>query len=192
MPDHDGVDDGVIRGLYKWAEAPTGPKRRATILFSGSAQGAARQAQSDLAEHFDVAAELWSATSYKKLREEASSVARWNRLHPADAARVPYVTSALAATEGPIVAVTDFLKAVPDQIASFVPEGRPYITLGTDGFGRSDTRDALRRFFETDAGHVAVAALSGLSDGKKASRDLVAKAIAHYQIDADAPDPRDS
>jgi pyruvate dehydrogenase E1 component len=192
MPDHDRVDDGIIRGLYKWADAPSGRTRRATILFSGSSQGTARQAQADLAEHFDVAAELWSATSYKKLREEATSVARWNRLHPVERPRVPYVTSLLSETEGPIIAVTDFLKAVPDQIANFVPEGRPYITLGTDGFGRSDTRDALRRFFETDTGHIAVAALSGLGDGDKASSDLVAKAIAHYQIDADAPDPRDS
>jgi pyruvate dehydrogenase E1 component len=193
-PTTKGIDDAIISGLYKWADAPKGPKRRATILFSGSAQGAARQAQADLAEHFDVAAELWSATSFKKLREEALSVERWNRLHPDDEPRTPYVHSQLSSSKGPIVAVTDFLKAVPDQIARWIPDQHQYIPLGTDGFGRSDTRDALRRFFETDAGHVAVAVLKGLCDdgsGKTTSED-VAKAIAHYQIDTDAPDPRES
>jgi pyruvate dehydrogenase E1 component len=191
-PDAKDIDDAIISGLYKWAPAPKGAKRRATILFSGSAQGAARQAQADLAEHFDVAAESWSATSYKKLREEAMSVERWNRLHPGETARTPYITSQLASTKGPIIAVTDYLKAVPDQIANWIPDDRRYITLGTDGFGRSDTRDALRRFFETDAGHIAVAALSGLAEEGQATSDDVAKAIAHYQIDTEAPDPRES
>jgi pyruvate dehydrogenase E1 component len=184
-PKPDDVDDGIIRGLYKWADPPAEPARRATILFSGSAQGAARDAQAALAEQFDVAAELWSATSYKKLREDALAVERWNRLHPNDEPRVPYVTEQLASSQGPVIAVTDFMKAVPDQIARWIPEGRPFVSLGTDGFGRSDTRDALRRFFETDAGHVAVATLSALGDG-----DAVEKAIAHYEIDADAPEPR--
>jgi len=181
----DDVDDGIVRGLYRWSAAPDGPSRRATILFSGSAQGAARQAQSDLAEHFDVGAELWSATSYKKLREDAMSAERWNRLHPGEDERTPYVAGQLATTEGPIVAVTDFIKAVPDQVARWVPRERAYVSLGTDGFGRSDTRDALRRFFETDTGHVVVATLAALGDDEG-----VAKAIAHYEIDADAPDPR--
>jgi pyruvate dehydrogenase E1 component len=183
-------DDGIIAGLYKWADAPEGPKRRATILFSGSAQGAARQAQAELAEHFDVAAELWSATSYKKLREEALSVERWNRLHPADEPRTAYVTDQLARSEGPIVAVTDYMKLVPDQISRWVPPDRGFEPLGTDGFGRSDTREALRHFFEIDAGHVVVAVLSELARAGDASPDEVAKAIAHYDIDPESPDPR--
>jgi pyruvate dehydrogenase E1 component len=191
-PDVDGIDDDIMSGLYKWADAPEGTKRRATILFSGSAQGAARQAQADLAEHFDVAAELWSATSYKKLREDALSTERWNRLHPGEDRRKPYVTTQLRSSSGPIVAVTDFVKAVPDQIAAWIPEDRSFTRLGTDGFGRSDTRDALRRFFETDAGHIAVAVLAGLAADGEATSDDVAKAIAHYQIDADAPEPRQS
>jgi pyruvate dehydrogenase E1 component len=173
-----------VGGLYKWAGAPDGGSRPATILFSGTAQGAARQAQADLAEHFDVAAELWSATSYKKLREDALDVERWNRLHPDAEPRVPRVTELLAQTEGPIVAVTDYMKMVPDQIARWIPEGRTYLSLGTDGFGRSDTREALRRFFETDAANVVVATLSAL-----ASPDEVDKAIAHYDLDPDAPNP---
>jgi pyruvate dehydrogenase E1 component len=191
-PDAKDIDDQIVRGLYKWADAPKGPKRQATILFSGSAQGAARQAQADLAEHFDVAAELWSVTSYKKLREDAMSAERWNRLHPGDKLRTPYVTTRLVSTKGPIVAVTDYMKAVPDQIAKWIPDDRRFLTLGTDGFGRSDTRDALRRFFETDAGHIAVAALAGLAENGEVTSDDVEKAIAHYQIDSEAPEPRES
>jgi pyruvate dehydrogenase E1 component len=189
-PKPEGSDEGIVAGLYKWADAPDGPKRRATIIFSGSAQGAARQAQADLAEHFDVAAELWSATSYKKLREEALSTERWNRLHPTDEPKTPYVTDQLATSAGPIVAVTDFMKVVPDQVARWVPEDRLFHPLGTDGFGRSDTREALRHFFEIDTGHVVVAVLSELAGAGEATADEVAKAIAHYDIDPDAPDPR--
>lgn len=186
----EGVDDGIMRGLYKWSEAPDGPSRRATILFSGSAQKAAREAQAELAEQFDVAVELWSATSYKALREDALSIERWNRLHPQDDAETPFVTSALASSTGPVIAVTDFMKTVPDQIARWVPDGRAFLPLGTDGFGRSDTREALRRFFETDTAHVVVAVLSALASAGEATADEVAKAIRHYGIDADAPDPR--
>src|SRR5437763_8967337 len=186
----DGVDAGIMSGLYKWAAAPDEPSRKATILFSGSAQNAAREAQVDLAEQFDVAAELWSATSYKALREEALSTDRWNRLHPEDGARTAYVTEQLGTTEGPIVAVTDFMTAVPDQIARWVPGDRPYVSLGTDGFGRSDTREALRRFFETDSAHVVVAVLHALAARGDVGADEVAKAIRHYGIDTDAPDPR--
>ncbi|MEY2452276.1 MAG: pyruvate dehydrogenase component [Acidimicrobiaceae bacterium] len=189
-PKPDGVDEGIMRGLYKWADAPEGPSRRATIVFSGSAQKAAREAQAELAEQFDVAAELWSATSYKVLREEALSVERWNRLHPEDEARVPYVTEQMTTSEGPLIAVTDFMKIVPDQVSRWAPDDRAFIPLGTDGFGRSDTREALRRFFETDAAHVVVAVLSGLAAQGDAKPDEVAKAIRHYGIDADAPDPR--
>src|SRR6478736_4089400 len=105
-----------MQGLYQWAEAPDQASRRVTLLFSGSAQGAARQAQADLAELFDVGAELWSVTSYKRLREEALAVERWNRLHPNESERTPWVTARLRTSHGPIVAVTDYLKAVPDQI----------------------------------------------------------------------------
>ncbi len=120
MPDRPGVEEGIIRGLYRWAAAPEGPSKRATILFSGSAQGAARQAAAELAEHYDVGAELWSATSYKALREEALEVERWNRLHPGQAARTPSSPGCSTGPQGPIVAVTDFMKVVPDQVSRFV------------------------------------------------------------------------
>src|SRR5258705_1593745 len=120
----EGVDEGIVRGLYKWADAPQGPSRQATVLFSGSAQKAARDAQAELAEHFDVGVELWSATSYKALREDALSIERWNRLHPEEDAKVPYVTSVLSSSSGPVIAVTDFMKVVPDQVARWIPEAR--------------------------------------------------------------------
>jgi pyruvate dehydrogenase E1 component len=183
-----GCEDGILRGLYRFAGAPDGASRRATILFSGTAHSAAREAQALLAERHDVAAELWSATSYKALREDALSAERWNRLHPAETPRVPYVTEVLSDAEGPFVAVTDFMKAVPDQVARWVPG--PFTPLGTDGFGRSDTRANLRRHFETDAPHVVVAVLHALAEAGDAKPEEVADAIAAYGVDADAPDPR--
>ena len=186
----EGADEGILRGLYRFAPAPEGPRRHATILFSGTSVVAASEAQRLLAEHHDVAAELWSATSYKELREDALSVERWNRLHPTEAPRTPYVTEALAGSEGPIVAVTDFMKAVPDQVARWVPG---YFTpLGTDGFGRSDTREALRRHFETDAAQVVVATLDGLRAVGDGKAEEVADALRHYDIDTEAVDPRNA
>jgi pyruvate dehydrogenase E1 component len=186
-PKPDGVDDGIIRGLYRFAEAPEGPGRRVTVLFSGSASQAALEARELLADNHDVAAELWSATSYKALREEALATERYNRLHPSEPPRTPFVTEALANAERPIVAVTDYMKAVPDQVARWVHA--PFISLGTDGFGRSDTREALRRYFETDAAHVVVAALDGLRQAGEGKAEEVEDAIRRYGIDPDHPDP---
>jgi pyruvate dehydrogenase E1 component len=181
----EGADEGIVRGLYRFEAAPDGPNRRATILFSGSASQAALQARDLLAEHHDVAAELWSATSYKALREEALEVERHNRLHPSEPPRAPYVTEVLSNAEGPVVAVTDFMKAVPDQVARWVPA--PFLSLGTDGFGRSDTREALRRHFETDAAHVVVAALDGLRQAGEGKAEEVEDAIRRYGIDPEQP-----
>ena len=182
------VDEGIVRGLYRFAPSPEGPRRRATILFSGSASQAAIEAQGLLAEHHDVAVELWSATSYKALREDALEVERWNRLHPSDQARKPFVTEALEHSDGPVVAVTDFMKAVPDQVARWVPNH--FTPLGTDGFGLSDTREALRRHFETDAAHLVVAVLDGLRATGEGKVEEVGDAIRRYHIDPDVPDPR--
>jgi len=188
-PMPEGADKGVIEGLYRWAPAPEGPKLPASILFSGTANLAARAAQQELAEHYDVAADLHSATSYKRLREQALTTERWNRLHPDEPARTPRVTELLEG-EGPVVAVTDFVKAVPDQIARWVPSDRGFVPLGTDGFGRSDTREALRRHFEVDCPHVVVAALSALAQRGDVKPEAVKDAIARYGIDPDAGDPR--
>ena len=181
------VDKGIVRGLYRFADRPSGGAHDATILFSGPAHAAARAAQQDLLEHYGVAADLWSATSYKKLREQALEVERWNRLHPAAEPRVPFVTQALQSGSGPVVAVSDYMKMVPDQVGRFVP--RRFVPLGTDGFGRSDTREALRRFFEVDSGHVVVATLSALAVDGVVEAHIVDEAIKRYAIDPDLADP---
>ena len=186
-PKPEGADEGIVAGLYRWAPAPEGSGHRAAILFSGTAQDAARRAQAELAEHYGVGAELWSATSYKALREEAMEVERWNRLHPQAEPRTPFVTRSLAGVGGPIVAVTDSMRMVPDQVARWVPG--TYLSLGTDGFGRSDTREALRRFFETDAGHVVVAVLTGLAADGIVDPATIANAIRRYGIDPEAAAP---
>jgi pyruvate dehydrogenase E1 component len=187
-PRPDGVADDIVRGIYRFGAAPAGSHHRATILFSGTANLAARKAQVELADNYGVGAELWSVTSYQKLRTEAIGVERWNRLHPTEEPRRPHVSAVLSSTEGPIVAVTDFMKLVPDQIGRFVP--RAFVTLGTDGFGRSDSRAALRRYFETDSGHVVLAVLSELVREGKIEPSAIADAIARYDINPEAADPR--
>ena len=184
----EGVDEAILRGLYRFSTAPEGPGRRASLVFSGSAYPAALDAQRMLAADHDVAVELWSATSYKALREDALSTERWNRLHPGEPPRTPYVTEALGGAEGPFVAVTDFMKAVPDQVARWVPGH--FTPLGTDGYGRSDTRPALRRHFEVDAPHIVIATLKALADTGEGKAEEVADAIAGYAVDAEAVDPR--
>ncbi|MEJ5255496.1 MAG: pyruvate dehydrogenase (acetyl-transferring), homodimeric type [Acidimicrobiales bacterium] len=190
-PQPAGVsDEEICAGIYRFAPAPEGVEPQVTILFSGTGHLAAREAQAKLADQHGIGAELWSVTSWKRLREEALSVERWNRLHPTAQPRTPLVTERLATSTGPVIAVTDFMKAVPDQISRFVPAGRRFVPLGTDGFGRSDTREVLRRFFETDAAHVEVAALSALAQDRVIDPSVVAKAIDRLGIDPDAPDPR--
>ncbi len=205
--DPDGLEtaavrQGILRGLYRFEAAPSGdvdapaPRqdtaggataRRATVLFSGTAWQAAAEARRRLADDWGVDADLWSATSYKALREDALSVERWNRLHPGRPARVPYVTERLQESDGPIVAVTDYLRAVPDQVARWMP--RRFLSLGTDGFGRSDTRDVLRRFFEVDAAHIVIAVLAGLAADGTVHTRTVDEAIAAYGVEVDTPDP---
>jgi pyruvate dehydrogenase E1 component len=191
--DRERVRRGIVEGAYRFStgpdDAPTaGNGRRATILFSGTAWQAAVDAQRLLATRFGVSAELWSVTSWKALREGALEAERWNRLHPGADRRVPFVAELFESAAGPIVAVTDYVKAVPDQIARFAPG--QFLPLGTDGFGRSDTRAALRRHFEVDAAHVALAVLSELARAGEAKDDEVRDAIAELGIDAEAIDPR--
>ena len=184
-PDHV-TDEDILSGIYQWEDAPE-KTNRATILFSGPTQLAAREAQQELAEHYDVGADLWSVTSYKKIRENALATERANRLRQSGPPVACDVTSKLANAGGPIVAVSDYMKLVPDQIARWVP-GR-FVTLGTDGFGRSDTREALRAFFEIDAAHIVVAVLSALADDGRIDRSVVTEAIVRYGINPDTPDP---
>ena len=185
--DATAIDAEILQGLYKWREAQGG-KHRATILFSGSAHGAAQLAAAELLERYDVGADLWSATSYKAVREEALEVERWNRLHPGASPRQALVTRLLDGGSGPIVAVTDFMRMVPEQVARFIPR-RKFTPLGTDGMGRSDTREALRHHFEVDTGHIVLTVLHELSLTGAISTDAVQKAILHYGINPETINP---
>ena len=182
----EGIDEAILQGLYRFKEAENGNGRRVQLFGSGPMVPIALRAQELLAEH-DVAADVWSATSYQQLRSEALGVERWNRLHPGEARRTSFVTRQLEGVQGPVIAVSDHMKAVPDQIARWVPQ--PFVPLGTDGFGRSDTRQDLRRFFEVDAQHVAVAALSALADVGEVKPEKVDEAIKTYDINPDRPSP---
>ena len=182
----EGVDEGVVRGLYRYREAEKG-SRRVQVLASGPILHQALRAQEILAERFDVAADVWSATSFQQLRNDALDAERWNRLHPAAEPRVPYVTQCLAPSTGPIIAATDYMKSVPDMVARWID--RPYTVLGTDGFGRSDTREALREFFEVSPEHIAYAALHGLCLSGEANREELGKAIETLGIDPDRANP---
>jgi pyruvate dehydrogenase E1 component len=186
-PATKGIDEQIVRGLYRFDKV-RGGTQRATILFSGSTHGVARAAATELLERYDVGVELWSATSYKALREQAIDTERWNRLHPTKSPRIPYVAEQLGRSMGPIVAVSDFMRIVPEQIARFVP-GRPFMVLGTDGMGRSDTREALRSHFEIDLPHLVTAVLYELAKSGAISRSIVDEAIAHYGVDPDKFSP---
>jgi pyruvate dehydrogenase E1 component len=134
-----------------------------------------------------VAADVWSVTSFTELRRDGIEVERWNMLHPLEEPRTAYATEQLASRDGPVVASTDYIRAFADQIRQWVPHS--YHVLGTDGFGRSDSRRALRRFFEVDRHYVAVCALKSLADEDAIERERVQEAIDKYEINADAPMP---
>jgi len=183
----DGVEEGILRGMYRLRPAPDGAAAVVRLLGSGPLLREALRAAEILAARFGVGAEVWSVTSYQQLRAEALAVERWNRLHPGEPARLPYVTTCLAAGQGPVVATSDWMKAVPDQVARWIPGH--YTVLGTDGYGLSDTRAALRRHFETDAEHVVVAALAALAREGTVPTATVTRAMAEFGIDPEAPDP---
>jgi pyruvate dehydrogenase E1 component len=182
----EGVEDGILRGLYECRPA-SGEGRRVQILGSGSILHQALRAAELLAERFGVAADVWSATSFQQLRADCLRVERHNRLHPGAEPEVPYLVRQLADAPGPIVAATDYVKAVPDMVARWIE--RPYVVLGTDGFGRSDTREALRTHFEVSPEQIAYAALVGLHQTGEATADELQAALGELGIDPERPDP---
>lgn len=180
--------DGILKGLYRFktSELPN-PSLKAQLLGSGPIMNQVLQAQKMLEEKYKVAADVWSVTSYKELRREGLEVERWNLLHPQDAPRVPYVTQCLNQPDDVIVAASDYVKALPDSISRWIP-GR-LISLGTDGYGRSDSRRALRNFFEIDARYITLATLYGLSLQNRIGRDVVAQAVKDLDIDPEKANP---
>jgi pyruvate dehydrogenase E1 component len=182
----EGSRDGIVRGMYRFREA-AGNGRRVQLLGAGAILREALAAAELLERDFDVAADVWSVTSFNELRRDGIDVERWNTLHPGDTPRQSYVTTCLADTKGPIVAATDYIRTYADQIRPYVP--RRYIALGTDGFGRSDTRSQLRRFFEVNRFYIVLAALKALADEGEIPATVPASAIAKYRIDAEKPNP---
>ena len=185
----EGAEAGVIKGMYRLqvADDPENPKLRVNLLGSGAILNEVLAAAEILASVYGVAADVWSVTSFSELRREGLAVARYNLLHPEETPREAYVTRCLKAQPYPIVAASDYMKIVAEQIRPFIHG--PYLTLGTDGYGRSDTREQLRRHFEVDRYFIAVAALNVLADKGVLGRSRVADAIARFQIDPDKLDP---
>jgi pyruvate dehydrogenase E1 component len=182
-----GLDpEDVIKGIYRIRAAENG-KAVAQLFGSGPILNEALRAQQILAEKYSVAADVWSVTSYNELRREALDVERWNRLHPDQPARTPHIVQALTGAQGPIVAASDYMKVVPDQLSTWLP-GRME-TLGTDGFGRSENREHLRRHFEINAESIAAAALSRLARDGQFDPGKAAAAFAELGLDTEKPDP---
>ena len=181
-----GVEEGILRGIYPLKAGGEGAAR-VQLFGSGTILREVLEAAAILESKYSVAADVWSVTSFGELRREALSVERWNALHPVAAPRVSYVASVLAGKKGPFVAATDYMKTVADQVRQWVP-GR-YVVLGTDGYGRSDSRAALREFFEVDRKSIVVAALKALADDGSIELQAVSEAIAEFGLDPDKDDP---
>jgi pyruvate dehydrogenase E1 component len=185
-PMPEGVEQGILKGLYKFKKGEENKRHKAQIFGSGPILRQALKAQEMLTK-YDVSADVWSATSYKLLRSEALRVQRWNMLHPALTPQKSYLETLLEKEEGVFVAASDYMKIVPDQIAPWVPGG--LMTLGTDGFGRSDTRENLRRFFEVDAQCIVIATLYALYRKSKIEKTVIETAIKDLNIDPEKTYP---
>ena len=183
-----GSREGILKGMYRYKPAADSKsKLRAQLFGSGSILREVLKAQEILAEKYHVAADVWSVTSYKALYSDGIETERWNLLHPSDKPRVPYVTQCLADAPGVLVAATDYLKALPNLVSSWMP--RRLASLGTDGFGRSESRESLRNFFEVDARFITLATLHELLREGKIQASVVQKAIKDLEIDVSKPDP---
>lgn len=182
-----GVEEGIIRGMYLF-KAGSRKKKRVQLLGSGTILREVVAAAELLEKDWNVAADVWSVTSFTELARDGMECERWNRLHPMEKQRRSYVSSQLEDTTGPVVASTDYVRMFADQIRPYLGK-RAFLTLGTDGFGRSDLRRNLREFFEVNRHHVVVVALKALSDEGAVDADLVAQAIKAYKINPEKPNP---
>jgi pyruvate dehydrogenase E1 component len=184
----EGVEEGIVRGIYKLSSVQLKDPRGHVQLFgSGAILREVLRAQALLAERYRVASDVWSLTSYTLLRRDCQAAERWNLLHPDQPWKTSYFEQTIAGHAGPFIAASDYVRAVPEQLDPWVPGG--LTVLGTDGFGRSDGREALRRHFEVDAEHVAVAALHRLSEEGAFAAAEVAAAIHDLGIDPEKPAP---
>jgi pyruvate dehydrogenase E1 component len=184
-----GTEEGIVRGMYLLREGDAGNRTRVQLLGSGAILREVLAAAEMLESDWGVAADVWSVTSFTELRRDGLECERWNLLHPTEPARVPYVTRQFTAHAGPVVASTDYMKLFADQIRPYVPAGRAYRVLGTDGFGRSDFRYRLREHFEVDRRFVVLSALRALVDDGAAKPQALAEAIRKYGIDPEKTNP---
>jgi pyruvate dehydrogenase E1 component len=182
----DGAREGILRGMYRVKDAQ-GEGERVQLLGSGTILREALAAAELLRDDFQIDADVWSVTSFSELRRQGNEVERWNLLHPSEPQRLTAVEECLGDHPGPVIAASDWVRAVAEQIRPFVPSR--YRTLGTDGFGRSDGRERLRHFFEVNRFCIAIAALKALSDDGRVPPSLVRQAIEKYGIDPEKPDP---
>ncbi len=188
MPDGKDVKEGILKGLYRFkASSKKRAKLRAHLFGSGAILNEALKAQQILEEKYNVATDVWSVTSYKQLYRDGIDTERWNMLHPNKPARRPYLSEALKNEKGVFVAASDYVKALPNSVARWFP--KPPVVLGTDGFGRSETREALRDFFEVDARHIAFGALVALQREGKIDASVVQKAMKDLEINPEKPNP---
>ena len=182
-----GAEEGIRRGMYLLRDGGGGKGPRAQLLGSGTVLREVIAGADLLAEDFGISADIWSCPSFNELRRDGMEVERWNLLHPAQAPRKSYVEQCLSARQGPIVAATDYMRSVPDQIREWV--GGRYLTLGTDGYGRSDSRAALRKHFEVDRNYIVLAALKALAYEGKLDHKTVIAAMQKLGIDPSKPVP---
>jgi pyruvate dehydrogenase E1 component len=183
-----GTEEQIIRGMYLLEEAPK-KTPRVNLLGSGTILRESIDARKLLEEDWGVAANVWSCPSFNELARDGQDCERWNMLHPLDEPRLPFVAQQLAPHVGPVIASTDYMKAYAEQIRAYLPKGRVYRVLGTDGFGRSDFRSKLREHFEVNRHYIVLAALKALSEEGSSPKALVADAIARYGIDANKLNP---
>ena len=183
----DGAEQRIIKGLYLLKAGATDKGPRVQLMGSGTILREVMAAADLLRNDFKVNADIWGATSYNELRRDGMSAERWSLLHPSKPRRKSYLETSLEGHAGPVVAATDYMRAYAEQVRSQIP--RRYVVLGTDGFGRSDYRVKLRRFFEVNRHYVAVAALKALADDGEIKADVVDQAIAKYGLETERPDP---
>ena len=190
-PMPEGAKDGILKGMYKLkSSSKKNAKVKAHLFGSGTILNEAVKAQELLEDEYKISADVWSVTSYKELRKDALEVERWNMLHPMETPKIPYVTEMLQKEEGVYVAASDYVKTLPDSIAKWMP--RPLISLGTDGFGRSEARKELRDFFEVDYRHITLAALGELFKQGKIKQPVLEKAMLDLEINPDKKNPMNS
>ena len=183
----EGAEAGIIKGMYLLKESTSKPKLKVQLLGSGTILREVEAAAELLKKDWQVHADIWSLTSANALRKNAMSCGRYNRMHPGEEEKVPYITKLLQDRQGPVIAATDYMQAYVDRLREFIP--KRYISLGTDGFGRSDTREKLRSHFEVDRYYVACAALKALADDGEFKMDDVKKAMKKYGVNPDKADP---